>query len=118
MKPGTIYVAQGTLSRHGTRSVQCRECGHQYTAEFDETCRINQRVTARDAAEARYLVEHQHDVDIQSGVDTWLEPLTIEPLPVDQVLRELGAPELIPSPCVAPGFGAPHVPEWGHLQNQ
>ena len=99
MKQGTIFVAKGTLRRQGTRTVVCRECGGEYTMHFGETLRINQRVTARDADEARYLVEDQHDVDIQSGVDQWLEPLTIEPLPPDQVLRELGAPELIPLPA-------------------
>ena len=99
MKQGTIFVAKGRLYRHGRRTVECRECGHHYSREFRDTLRINQRVIARDADEARYLIEHLYDVDIQSGIDRWLEPLTIEPLPAAQVLRELGAPELIPLPA-------------------
>lgn len=99
MKKGTIFTARGRLRRWGTHIVECEECGHEYEKEFDETIRINQRVIADDAENARYLVEQQYDVDVQSGIDKWLEPLTIEPLPVDQVLRELGAPELIPLPA-------------------
>ena len=60
--------------------------------------RINQRLIARGDAYARYLVERQYDVAVWSGVDRWLEPLTIEPLPPDQLLRELGVPELISLP--------------------
>lgn len=99
MKQGTIFVARGRLYRHGRRTVECRECGHHYPREFCETLRIDQRVIAAHAEEARYLIQDQYDVNLQSGVDHWLEPLTIEPLPPDQVLRELGAPELISLPA-------------------
>lgn len=109
MKQGTIFIAKGRLRRQGTSFCICSECGQESWTEFNETLRIDQRVIAAHAEEAKYLVETQYDVDVQSGVDRWLEPLTIEPLPTDQVLRELGAPELIPSRCVAPGFGAMHL---------
>jgi len=106
MKQGTIFVAKGTLRRHGTRTVECEECGQEHTKEYHETLRINQRVIAAYKEEARYLIKTQYDISIQSGVDRWLEPLTIEPLPIDQVLRELGAPELIKGP---PGWGGLHL---------
>jgi len=99
MKTGIIFVAKGTLSREGERTTECPECGHEYTKFFREQLRINQRVTARDADEARYLVEQQWDIDTQSGIDKWLEPLSVEPLPPDLVLRELGAPELFSLPA-------------------
>ena len=117
MKTGTIFTARGRLRRQGTRTAECSECGSEYTKTFHDTIRINQRVIAADADEARYLVEQQHDVDTQSGIDDWLEPLTIEPLPPDQVLRELGARELFPTRALHPELveGAMPVPARGHL---